>query len=84
MRRQLRGGMGLDMDRPERQCKFSGSYGNEWCGQKGDEETDCGPQQACTEAYQPRTGGDSGEVGRMQGSGNPAFDTCLSHLERAK
>lgn len=41
MRTENRVGWG---DRPERQCEFSGSYGNEWGGQKGDKETDCSAQ----------------------------------------
>ena len=72
------------MDRPERQREFSRSYRNEWCCQKGDKETDCGPQQACTEAYQSRTDADEGKVNQMQGGENMGFDTYLSHLERAK
>ena len=76
--------MGRGVDRPERQREFSGSYWYEWCCQKGDKETDCSPQQACTEAYQPRTGVDEGEVDRMQGGESITFNTCLSHLERAK
>ena len=69
------------MDRPERQREFCRSYGNEWRCQKGDKETDSSPQQACTEAYQSRI---EEEVNEMQGGESMAFDTHLSHLERAK
>ena len=84
MRGRLERQNGRDMDRPERQREFSRSYGNEWCCQKGDKETDCSPQQACTEAYQSKTDTDDGEVNQMQGSEDMGLDTYLSHLERAK
>ena len=84
MRRRSRRQNGQDVDRPERQREFSRPYGNKWCCQKCDKETDCSPQQACTEAYQSRTGADEGEVNQMQDSEDMAVGTYLSHLERAK